>query len=304
MARRLIMFASLLLAAVCTGPLKARAEMPACTPAGLAQLSRPDRASALETISPNDLARFARDLIPCLEDPDPRIRDGFAYETLSELMRAGRLGPETLQMMKTKLLSNLAAADGDPKGFRGPFAALVLSEIARTDRISPWMNETGRSELIEAAHAYLAGLTDYRGFDGAEGWRHGVAHTADLLMQLSLNPALTKPQAEAILGAVALQVAPASHAYVFGESGRLARPVVFLSRRGMFSEAEWTEWLLSLWPADDPLRQDVYGSEPALMKRHNLNAFAHEIYVASTASAGETPGPLAGPALALMSELP
>jgi hypothetical protein len=258
----------------------------------------------LETIAPRDIGKFALDLIPCLEDPDPEIRDGIAYETLSEIMRAGRLEPETLQAMKAALLSSLATADGDPEGFRGPFAALVLAEVARTDRMSPWMNDAERRELIGAAHDYLAGLTDYRGFDETEGWRHGVAHTADLLMQLSLNPALTRPQADAILEAVALQVAPTSHAYVFGESGRLARPVIFLSRRGMFSEAEWTGWLLGLWPMDDPLRQDVYSSEAALRKRHNLSAFANEIYVASAAPAGETAGPLAGPALALISELP
>lgn len=304
MTRLLPVFACLMLAALSGGLLKAHAVLPACLPAGLAKLSQEDRAIALETIAPRDIGKFALDLIPCLEDPDPEIRDRLAYESLSEIMRAGRLGPETLQTIKTELLSNLAGADGDPEGFRGPFATLVLAEVARTDRISPWMSEAERSELIAAAHAYLAGLSDYRGFDETEGWRHGVAHTADLLMQLSLNPALTRPQADAILDALALQVAPAAHAYVFGESARLAAPVIYLSRRGMFTEAEWTGWLLGLWPADDPLRQNVYGSEAALRKRHNLGAFATEIYVASTASAGETPGPLAGPALALMSELP
>ncbi|MEZ6000057.1 DUF2785 domain-containing protein [Hyphomonas sp.] len=304
MSRNVPVFVCLMLAALSAGQMKAHAQPPACIPAGLAQLSEEDRAIALETIAPRNIGKFALDLIPCLEDPDPEVRDGFAYESLSKLMRAGRLKPDMLQAMKASLLSNLAAADEDPKGFRGPFAALVLAEVARTDRISPWMTEAERSELIASAHAYLGGLTDYRGFDETEGWRHGVAHTADLLMQLSLNPALTRPQAEAILAAVALQVAPSTHAYVFGESGRLAAPVVYLSRRDMFSEEEWTGWLLGLWPADDPLRQNVYGSVAALMKRHNLNAFANEIYVASAASAGETPGSLEGPALALMSELP
>ncbi len=304
MSRSLPVIACLLVATLSGGLISARAEAPACPADGLASLSGDDRATALETIAPGKIGKFALDLIPCLENPDPEIRDGFAYESLSEIMRAGRLEPGTLQVMKAALLSNLAAADGDPEGFRGPFAALVLAEVARTDRVSPWMSDAERSELIGAAHDYLAGLTDYRGFNETEGWRHGVAHTADLLMQLSLNPALTRPQTDAILDAVALQAAPASHAYVFGESGRLARPVIFLSRREMLSEAEWTGWLLGLWPADDPLRQDVYSSEAALRKRHNLNAFANEIYVASTAPAGETPGPLAGPALALISELP
>ena len=30
-------------------------------------------------------------------------------------------------------------------------------------------------------------VRDYRGFDAKQGWRHGVAHGADLLLQLSRN---------------------------------------------------------------------------------------------------------------------
>jgi hypothetical protein len=51
-------------------------------------------------------------------------------------------------------------------------------------------------------------VRDYRGFDTAEGWRHGVAHGADLALQLVLNPAVDKPQIERLLAAVGRQVAP------------------------------------------------------------------------------------------------
>jgi hypothetical protein len=86
-------------------------------------------------------------------------------------------------------------------------------------------------------------VRDYRGFVAGEGWRHGVAHGADLLMQLALNPALDKAQLDRILGRVARQVAPPGQAYVFGEPERLARPVLFAAARGLHTEAEWTAWL-------------------------------------------------------------
>lgn len=83
-------------------------------------------------------------------------------------------------------------------------------------------------------------MRDYRGFDDRQGWRHGVAHGADLLMQLSLNPAFGKPELTRIRDAVAAQVMPAGHAYVFGEGERMAAPIVYIARRGVFTEAEWT----------------------------------------------------------------
>lgn len=303
------LFPAFLLLAACAGlpdPAvgEGQATDPACGPAARFNLPYADRAVALEALSPEEVAALSLDLVPCLESPDPSVRDGFAYETLSELMRADRLDAATLEALKTALLAKLAAAAGDPVGFRGPFAALVLSEVARTDRISPWMTDAERSELIAAGTDYLAALTDYRGFDDAEGWRHGVAHTADLFMQLSLNPQLNKPQAEAILAGIAVKAAPSDHAYVFGESTRLAAPVIYLAQKKMFTEEEWANWLSGLWPPEDPLWRDVYGSEAALAKLHNLRAFADEVYISAIVSNEETYAPLAGPAFALMSTLP
>lgn len=189
-------------------------------------------------------------------------------------------------------------------GFRGPFAALALAEVGRTDRIAPWMSEAERSELIAAASAYLAALTDYRGFSEADGWRHGVAHTADLLMQLSLNPQLTKPQAEAILAAIALKAGAPGHAYVFGESERLAAPVTYLAFKETFTADEWSAWFTSLWPPEDPARDTVFKSEASLARLHNLRAFAQSVYVNAMASDDARMKPVAGAALQFLKGLP
>ena len=90
-------------------------------------------------------------------------------------------------------------------------------------------------------------LGDYRGFDASEGWRHGVAHGADLLLQLSLNLALDRAQLDAILAAIASQVMPATgHFYIYGEGDRLMAPVFYIGRRGALSTAEWSEWFARL----------------------------------------------------------
>ena len=132
--------------------------------------------------------------------------------------------------------------------------------------------------MVDAAARYEESVRDYRGFDAKEGWRHGVAHGADWLMQLALNPALERPQLERILAAVASQAVPESaHPYVFGEPGRLARPVLYVARRGLLAESEWQAWLLALVPRLGP--SPGYNDPAWLARRHDLLAFLTALYL-------------------------
>lgn len=262
------------------------------------------RDAAYTAMDPASRSGLLLTLPDCLENPDPALRDGYAFEILSLVLRGGDQSEAALRTLKADLLARLASAGADPNGFRGPFAVLALAEVARTDRIAPWMREAERSELIAATQAYLASITDYRGYSDTEGWRHGVAHTADLLMQMSLNPQLTKPQAEAILAAIALKVGTPDHAYIFGESERLAAPVTYLAFKETFTAEEWSAWFAALWPPEDPLRETAYKSEAALTKLHNLRAFAQSVYINAVASNDDRMKPVAGAAFEFLNQLP
>jgi len=218
---------------------------------------------------------LAAGLLECLGDSDPALRDGIAYEALTQWMRAGQLDADGLRALRDRL--NAMRAADDANGFAHPFAALTLSEIARTDRIAPWMTPEERAAMVEAAAVYVESVRDYRGFDDTEGWRHGVAHGADWLMQLSLNPALDRAQLDRMLAAVARQVVPETpHAYVFGEPGRLARPVLHAAQRGLHSEAEWQAWFSALVPR---LGETKYDDSAWLARRHDLMAFLMSVYL-------------------------
>jgi hypothetical protein len=220
---------------------------------------------------------LADGLLDCLGDPDPTLRDGIAYEALTQWMRAGNFDAEALRALRDKLQAMLAEDDAD--GFRRPFAALVLSEIARTDRIAPWMTPVERAAMVGQAAAYVESVRDYRGFDDKEGWRHGVAHGSDWLMQLASNPALERAQTDRILAAVAVQAVPGSaHAYVFGEPGRLARPLLFIARRGLYSEADWQAWFAALPPKLGDADK-AYNDGAWLARRHDLMAFLMSLYL-------------------------
>jgi hypothetical protein len=228
-------------------------------------------------------------LMPCLSNSEPALRDGIAFEAYSTWMRAKQLDLTTRTKLLEQLTADLGSGKSDRDGFRQPFAALVLSEVARTDRVDPWLSDVQRAALVGTAASYVSTIEDYRGFDLNDGWRHGVAHGADLLMQLVLNPAIGRPEVDRLLGAVAAQVAPGGeHSYIDGESERLARPVLFAAQRGLYTADEWQVWLsrvsvpapLSSWEA-------AFTSRAGLARRHNVHAFIHVLYVNARDSADQ-----------------
>lgn len=236
-----------------------------------------------------DVARresLAMTLVDCLASADPALRDGVAYEALQHWMRVGSLSSERLRALRARLYAMLDAPD--PDGVARPFAALVLSEVARTDRIAPWMTPEERDAMVVRAAVYLISVDDYRGYERDIGWRHGVAHGADWAMQLALNPALDRAQLDRLRDAIAVQAVPeAAHAYVFGESARLARPLLFIAKRGLHDEDDWAAWLATLSTRlGDPA---LAWKDPGwLARRHDLAAFLQVLYL--EADLDEDPG--------------
>ncbi|MDL2358310.1 MAG: DUF2785 domain-containing protein [Pseudomonadota bacterium] len=223
---------------------------------------------------------LALGMLDCLADPDPVLRDDIGFESLQTWMRTDKLDPATVRTVRTILLGRLQTPDA--RGFAQPFAALGLAEVARRDRRQAFLTTDERAELVRAACAYLAGLRDYRGFDPREGWRHGVAHGADLMLQLSLNALLDKAAHQAMLAAIGSQVVAAgAHFYIYGEGERLMAPVFYLARRDTLSAAEWDAWLARVIgaTATPPER-----TQAPLARRHNLLGFLLPLYASLSES--------------------
>ena len=216
------------------------------------------------------IQQLAVSLLPCLASPDPRLRDDIAFEQLSTWARAGRLQPATLQRLRSDLVAVLDAKP-DAVGVHQPFAVLTLAEVARSDRLQPVLSPAERNDLVAHAARFLSSVSDYRGFVPGEGWRHGVAHGADLALQLGMNDALSTVQRQQLLAAVSRQVlADHRHAYRFGEGNRLARAALQLQLRLKPDAAAWQAWLDPLLL---PLKQAQAWDETALTDLHNLREF-------------------------------
>jgi hypothetical protein len=227
-------------------------------------------------------------LADCLTDPNPQVRDGIAFEGLSTLLRAGTLDATALRSLKDRLLLTLSKGG---TALQTSFPALTLSEVARSDRIKPWMTDLERAGMIDAASRFLSTIADYRAFTAKDGYFHSVAHGADLAMQLALNPAITKPQLDRVLAAIATQVAPkdTAVAYWAGEPDRLARAVIFIAQRKLHSAGEWTAWFATaINPAPLPEWGAAFQSEAGIRRHHNARAFLLSIF--ATAITSEDPG--------------
>jgi hypothetical protein len=275
---RIVLAAALLFAAGAAAPV--RAQEGACPPAGYDR-PRLEALRAAEWDIPNRRARerFARAVAACVASPDPFLRDSVAYEALARMLRGERLSVAVRTDLTNDMLARLRA--DDPQGFARPFAALVLSELVRADRVNGYYDDVMKDEIVARAAEYVAAIRDYRGFDERDGWRHGVAHGADLLMQIVLDPNFDDPaHLLAVREAVAAQVAPDGHFYIYGEPERLMRPILFLARRQAFSEADWNEWFARVaGPAPLAAWDEAFASQAGLAKRHNTMAFLQSVWI-------------------------
>ncbi len=145
----------------------------------------PDQGAALkkakwEVADDGTRQKLAIGMLDCLSEADPVQRDEIGFEALQWWMRSAKLDMATVQTIRTTLLARLSAPD--PQGFSQPFAALTLAEVARIDRLRPFLSAAERKGFVRTAAAWLGAVRDYRGFDEKQGWRHGVAHGADLML--------------------------------------------------------------------------------------------------------------------------
>ena len=246
-------------------------------------------------------------LVNCLGHPDPTVRDGFAYERFVDALRNRAPDADTRRAVGS-LLGNILENDSnanDP-GFEKPFAVLVLAEVARTDRVDPYLLPEERSALVKTGADYLSSVRDYRGFSEDEGWRHGVAHAADLMLQLSLNENINADDAAQMLAAIKSQVLPAhNHHYIYGEARRLARPVLFLAMGGHLSEEDWASWFETFKPDEnDPAWEAPYMSRAGLANLHNTRQFMNAVYVWASESDNENLVPMKNGAREVLRSLP
>jgi hypothetical protein len=224
--------------------------------------------------------RIAIDILSCIGHPEPTIRDNTVYQAYSTWLRGDQLEPKIIIQLYDYITAILVSQNQDEDNYTQPFAALIYSEVLRVDRISPYLNAKQRQKAVDTVINFVSSIKDYRGFDDNQGWRHSVAHSADIILQLSLNKNITKSQLIALAEALIKQVNPkAIHFYTYGEPNRLAMAFTYLMNREELS-LNMVQQLLNDITDPMPFKdwQSVYTSNSGLSKIHNVRSFIYSLH--------------------------
>jgi hypothetical protein len=225
-----------------------------------------------------ELPALVRQLDGLLRSPDPALRDELGFTLLTRwLYRERCLAPAELRWLLAQWLPRLRQGidtPGTDDAAARSFAALSLSLLVALDNDAPFLTADEFARITNAAIAYLRDERDVRGHDGARGWLHSVAHTADLLKFVLRSQHLTKAQQGEALAAITDKLARTDVALTHGEDARLARAVLALLLREDLERLAALAFLreLAQAPAEPP-------NAPALAHAHNRSGLLAQLHL-------------------------
>lgn len=211
----------------------------------------------------------------CLAVIDPAVRDGIGYTGIATWLRKNPPATPLLLSLYERLSSDIESLSNDEAGVYLPFAVLAYSEVIRADRITPFLSPQERGRSLNIIGRYLDNLHDYRSFNDVEGWRHGLAHAADVLLQLALNPALTDAQLKQTGNIILAHISPPdAPAFTAGEPARLARAMAYTVLRQEVAVSFWQSQIeLALQKPGYADWADAYVNSTGLITLHNYRSF-------------------------------
>ncbi|AOZ72078.1 hypothetical protein BK816_01185 [Boudabousia tangfeifanii] len=150
-----------------------------------------------------------QELVELLASPDPKIRDGWALETLAEGVLTGRW-----KQAEAEILDAAIRMLSHPQIQGRAFAPLLLC----------WLMQTGvkdRKIFDACSHWYLT-ETDERGYDQTLGWLHSIAHGADALGYCAQYQIAT---GEEVLAIFARKISGSKTVWQGGENERIVAAI-------------------------------------------------------------------------------
>ncbi len=202
-----------------------------------------------------------------LSSPDPKLRDGIAFEALARwVWRDGKVPPADLETLRLALQAGLGKGlgeNGTDTAYGRTFSALGLSILAAVDLKTPWMTQEAFDDLLGATTRYLTAEKDVRGFVPGSGWVHSAAHTADVLKFQARSPRLSPAGQARIVESVATRLRTAGLVFAWGEDERLALALLSLTRRPDFDPKPFDAWLAALAAENGALWSNGPAIDPA-----------------------------------------
>jgi hypothetical protein len=223
-------------------------------------------------------------LVELLGSPDPELRDDVAYTALVYWVTRQQLySDDELRQLTNTLRDGLydqLIENPTNSVLRRSFSALALSVLAYHDLTASFWSEDDVHALVETACDYLLAEQDVRGYHNGTGWRHAVAHTADLMKFLARNPKSSEGDHLRMLNTMAERLMkPVAYVYIHDEDERLTQAVTDILKRRTLTDAVLIGWMERIrdWKQEhansgnfDPLIHAPY---------MNLKTFIRSVYL-------------------------
>ena len=237
-------------------------------------------ADGLAVPSDRPLDDLTAELTRMLGDPDPALRDGTAYPTLSTWVGRGVYDDLLSGLgdgMAMGLLVGLGDQDTDTV-FRRSFSALVLRECIARDNLRPLLPAGKILEWGDRLATWLLRERDLRGWIPGKGWAHAVAHGADALATLASSPHLTTPELTVLLDVVADRLLlPVDDLFTTGEPDRLALATMQVLRRNVVPLRVLEPWVARIAAAAGA--RGSYDDRDPFLVSGNAQAFLRALYL-------------------------
>ena len=238
------------------------------------------QATGLSVPQDRPLDELTAELTRMLGDPDPALRDGTAYPTLSTWLARG-VYDDLLAGLGDGMAVGLRVGIGESGTdtvFRRSFSALVLGECIARDNHRPLLPGGKILDWGDRIAAWLLRERDLRGFVPGQGWAHAVAHGADTLAILASSPHLAQPELTVVLDVIADRVLlPVDQLFTSGEPDRLAAATMNVLRRNVVPLRVLEPWVRRLAAAAGT-HTSYDGRDPYLVGG-NAEAFLRAIYL-------------------------
>jgi hypothetical protein len=237
-------------------------------------------ADGLAVPSDRPLDDLTAELTRMLGDPDPALRDGTAYPTLTTWVDRG-VYDDLLAGLGDGMAVGLGVGIGEQGTdtvFRRSFSALVLGECIARDNQRPLLAGGKILEWGDRLATWLLRERDLRGYVPGKGWAHAIAHGADALAILARSPHLATPELTVLLDVVADRVLlPVDRLFTSGEPDRLAFATMNVLRRNVVPLRVLEPWIARLAAAAGT--RSSYDDRDPYLVGGNAEAYLRALYL-------------------------
>lgn len=237
------------------------------------------KANGLKVPGDRPIADLTTELTAMLGDPDPSIRGGIAYPTLSAWIADG-VYDDLLDGLGDGMAAGLAVGlgqDGTDTVFRRSFSVLVLAECIARDNEAHLVPGGTMVRWGDRVAGWFVRERDLRGFVPGKGWAHTVAHGADAVGALAMSEAMGRLELTVLLDVLADRLLlPTEYFLVHGETDRLARATMRVLRRDLVGLEVLEPWLARIGTGARP---DGFDDADPYLVTWNVQSFLRSLHL-------------------------